>query len=148
RDALHHFINSVCHAVAHLPGIGIVAVLAAQYTAGQEQGHARTGTIHGCHQFPGVHRTDVASSHGGKGCCAVLAAGGGGDSRGGHGFFLYSAPWKVRLRTSICCSRVRRTKLTAYPETRMVNCGESCGFSIASSSVSRLRTLMFRWNPS
>ncbi|MER5734368.1 hypothetical protein ABT117_01660, partial [Streptomyces sp. NPDC002262] len=25
----------------------------------------------------------------------------------------YSVPWKVRLRTSSCCSRVRRTKLTA-----------------------------------
>lgn len=32
-------------------------------------------------------------------------------------------PWKVRLMTSSCCSRVRRTKFTAYPETRMVSCG-------------------------
>ena len=28
--------------------------------------------------------------------------------------------WNVRLITSICCSRVSRTKFTAYPDTRMV----------------------------
>src|SRR5262245_2873404 len=53
------------------------------------------------------------------------------------------APWNVRLMTSICCSRVSRTKFTAYPETRMVSCGYFSGCSIASSSIVRLRTFTF-----
>lgn len=31
----------------------------------------------------------------------------------GAGRSVQSAPWKVRLMTSSCCSRVRRTKFTA-----------------------------------
>nr|BFE79315.1 hypothetical protein GCM10020093_019160 [Planobispora longispora] len=42
---------------------------------------------------------------------------------------------------------VRRTKLTAYPETRMVSWGYLSGLSIASSRMSRLRTLTFMWKP-
>ena len=49
--------------------------------------------------------------------------------------------------TSICCSRVSRTKFTAYPDTRIVSDGYFSGWSIASSRVSRLSTLMFMWNP-
>ena len=56
-----------------------------------------------------------------------------------------TSPWNVRLMTSICCSRVSRTKFTAYPETRIVRLGYFSGWSIASISVSRLRTLMFMW---
>src|SRR4051812_32660243 len=61
----------------------------------------------------------------------------------GFGGHRGQAPWNVRLITSICCSRVRRTKFTAYPETRMVSCGSFPGWSIASSSISRLRTFTF-----
>ena len=35
----------------------------------------------------------------------------------------YKVVWKVRAITSSCCLRLRRVKLTAYPETRMVSCG-------------------------
>src|SRR5262249_39028609 len=52
-------------------------------------------------------------------------------------------PWNVRLITSICCSRVSRTKFTAYPETRIVRWGYFSGWSIASRSVSRLSTFTF-----
>jgi len=40
---------------------------------------------------------------------------------------------------------VRRTKFTAYPETRTVRFGYFSGCSIASSRVSRFRTLMLAW---
>src|SRR5204862_3878302 len=57
------------------------------------------------------------------------------------------APWKVRLMTSICCSRVRRTKFTAYPETRMVRLGYFSGCATASSNISRFKTLTYAWYP-
>src|SRR5947209_19657068 len=63
---------------------------------------------------------------------------GNGLSRGGFGHSA-SDPWNVRLITSICCSRVSRTKFTAYPETRMVRFGYFSGWSIASRSVSRFK---------
>ena len=47
-----------------------------------------------------------------------LPQAGGAGGRHGH-----TEPWKVRFTTSSCCSRVSRTKLTAYPETRIVSCG-------------------------
>src|SRR3954462_4194027 len=59
----------------------------------------------------------------------------------------HKLPWNVRFTTSRCCSGVRRTKLTAYPETRMVSCGYFSGWSIASRSVARSSTLTFMWNP-
>src|SRR6185369_15751863 len=59
-----------------------------------------------------------------------------------YGFHRHS-PWNVRLITSICCSRVSRTKFTAYPETRMVRLGYFSGCSIASISISRLSTFTF-----
>ena len=63
--------------------------------------------------IPGVHRTgDLGRAA--AGACGASAAG------GGHG---HTDSWKVRLTTSSCCSRVSRTKLTAYPETRIVSCG-------------------------
>src|SRR3954464_9285419 len=52
-------------------------------------------------------------------------------------------PWKVRFTTSSCCSRVSRTKCTAYPETRIVRLGYFSGCSIASSSISRFSTFTF-----
>ena len=58
---------------------------------------------------------------------------------------VLTPPWNVRLITSICCSRVSRTKFTAYPETRIVSCGYFSGWSIASSSISRFNTFTFMW---
>src|SRR5688572_9462788 len=52
-------------------------------------------------------------------------------------------PWSVRLMTSSCCSRVSRTKFTAYPETRIVRLGYFSGWSMASRRVSRFNTLTF-----
>ena len=39
----------------------------------------------------------------------------------------YIDSWNVREITSSCCSFVNLTKLTAYPETRIVNCGYFSG---------------------
>ena len=54
-------------------------------------------------------------------------AAGGRAAVGGHldgrSAWRSEAPWKVRESTSSCCSRVSRTKFTAYPETRIVSCG-------------------------
>jgi len=38
-------------------------------------------------------------------------------------FQIYIFSWKVRAITSFCCCGVNLTKLTAYPETRMVRFG-------------------------
>src|SRR5690625_1871383 len=149
RDAGHDLVNGVHCAVPHLPRVRVVAILTAQHASGQEERQAGAGTVHSCYQLPGVHRTQFAGAHRGEGVGAALFAFHGvSNSSGGHSLLLYSAPWNVRFSTSNCCSRVRRTKFTAYPETRIVSCGESSWVSIASSSVSLLRTLMLRWTPS
>ena len=107
------------------PGIGIVAVEAAKLAACEPGHHTQPGSIH-C----GPCRKRVNEAH--------ISS---GESRSDVGFgympaqvdaeferalrlqrnwlylqdyrSCYTVPWKVRLITSNCCSRVNRTKLTA-----------------------------------
>jgi hypothetical protein len=101
-----------------------VAIDAAELTACQPRNEANAGPIHG---GPGRERMDETDFTGLK---RALDAGFadlfaerhpqivraahqrdfGGGRGGAHG---QEGPWKVRLMTSICCSRVKRTKFTA-----------------------------------
>nr|BFE74193.1 hypothetical protein GCM10020092_074940 [Actinoplanes digitatis] len=104
-------------AVSALPGVRVLAVQAAQGAAGEERDEPGAGPVGGGHDVPRVHHRDeftVRRAGLGRGDSQV-----GALDRGG----VHSEPWKVRETTSRCCSGVRRTKLTAYPETRMVSCG-------------------------
>ena len=94
------------------PGVRVVAVHAAQRAARGEHDEPGTRTVDARGQVPGVHRPSDL----GQVSWRLPQA------RGGHGH-RHTDPWKVRLTTSSCCSRVSRMKLTAYPETRIVSCG-------------------------
>ena len=80
-------------AVAHVPGVRVLAVQAAQRAAGEEQHEPGARAVDAGGDVPGVNR----------GLPGVVAR-----SPGSH-----IALWKVREMTSRCCSGVSRTKLTA-----------------------------------
>src|SRR5215468_8459460 len=139
-----------------MPGIGIVAIGATKQAARHEQHDPQSRPIVTRGRFVGV-----GVAEGAFGVVAQFAfvrrVGRNPDvqivpAAGFEGAELrhrsaHTCPWKVRLMTSICCSRVSRTKFTAYPETRIVSCGYLSGFFIASSSVSLSTTFRFMWNP-
>ena len=59
-DLDHHGIEVHRLAVAHLPGVGVLAVLAAQWAAAQEYRHAGARAVHRRIDVPGMHKTYVA----------------------------------------------------------------------------------------
>ena len=107
-----------------MPRIGIVAVGAAKQAAGHEQHDAQAGPVIAGRRLVGMHVAERA-----LGVVLTLAfvrrVGRDADAQivPAAGSRLPTSdiascpsqiwPWKVRLITSCCCSRVSRTKLTA-----------------------------------
>ena len=58
-------------AVAHLPSVRVLAVLAAQRAAGHEHGHAGARSIHGGVDVPRVDEADITGFQGGKAVTSV-----------------------------------------------------------------------------
>ena len=128
--------------VLHEEGVGIVAVLAPQGATVEEDRHPGAGAVHRGHELPGVDRAQLAIAHPSQAFRALkirqllepadtrtAQAGGRGQevlvptavAHGRRGLRHDRSPcsraqaweWKVRWRTSSCCSRVSLTKLTA-----------------------------------
>ena len=70
-DLLDHGIEIDGLAVTHLPGVRVLAVLAAQRAARHEHGHAGARTVHGSVDIPGVHEADIAGFEGGEAVTSV-----------------------------------------------------------------------------
>src|SRR5689334_5699607 len=109
-----------------MPGIRVVTVRAAQEATRHEQDDAKTWSIVARRRLVGMHITECAiglvlerafiRSVGREADMQVVTAARFEKvaelSHGAHSL-RQIWPWKVRLMTSCCCSRVRRTKLTA-----------------------------------
>ena len=102
-----------------------MAVDTAQRAALHEYNESQPRAIYRAHGFKGVHLPKGLCSAARKAALFFIFP------QIGHAplLFFYTAVWNVLLITSLCCSRERRTKLTAYPETRMVRVGYSSGCS-------------------
>ena len=59
-DLLDHGVKVDGLAVAHLPSVRVLAVLAAQWAAAQEYRHAGARAVHRRIDVPGMHKTYVA----------------------------------------------------------------------------------------
>ena len=105
--------------VLEVPCVRVVAIEASQQASAHEDRHADARAVDGRPGLIGVDPSEVAPG--------IVEGIGLRSVRGprllqsvpamcpgliGHDVKPHS-PWKVRLMTSICCSRVRRTKLTA-----------------------------------
>ncbi len=60
-DLLDHGVVVDGLAVAHLPRVRVLAVLAAQWATGHEDGHACARTIDGRVDVPGMHEADITA---------------------------------------------------------------------------------------
>ena len=112
-------------AVAHRPGVGVVAVEAPPHAAGRPGDDAHAGAVHGRAGRERVQEAHVAGRERRRGrpsrarpcrdstrsSNGLFASSGTAAARASSG--MRQPPWKVRLMTSICCSRVSRTKFTA-----------------------------------
>src|ERR1700758_2154302 len=141
-------------AVRHIPSVGVVAVEASPLATGRPANHAHSRSVDGRASSEGMKEAHFSRGQSNphirlRHVRAQIKA----DfkrtfrvqrelvRRLTHSVACF--PWNVRLITSICCSRVSRTKLTAYPETRIVRLGYFSGWSIASISISRSKTFTF-----
>lgn len=70
-DLLDHGVKVDGLAVAHLPSVRVLAVLAAQRVAGHEHGHAGARSIHGGVDVPRVDEADITGFQGGKAVTSV-----------------------------------------------------------------------------
>ena len=70
-DLLDHGVKVDGLAVAHLPSVRVLAVLAAQRAAGHEHGHAGARSIHGGVDVPRVDEADITGFQGGKAVTSV-----------------------------------------------------------------------------
>ena len=134
-DLFYHRIQVDRLPVPHFPSIRILAVLAAQRAAGEEDRHAGARTVDGGHELPRMDRAGVAGPYrlqtratgqvlGGDPIEArPVEPPGRGPERAVPGrrhrvssHLLRGRQadwWKVRLSTSSCCSLVSLTKFTA-----------------------------------
>src|SRR5688500_18598108 len=102
-----------------MPRVRVVAIQAAQQAAAHEHDDPDAGSIEGGPGLVGVDPPEIAPRiiegcrvRRVRGSCLLQVVPAVGPGLVGHDIKPYS-PWNVRLITSICCSRVRRTKLTA-----------------------------------
>ena len=65
-DPVRQLVQGGQPPATHLPGVRVVAVQAAQDTAGQEDRQAGAGAVDPGHQLPGVHPPDRAGADGGQ----------------------------------------------------------------------------------
>ena len=118
-DLVHHPPDGDPSAVADRPHVGVRAVLAAQRTTGEEECETHTRPVDRPGDLIGVVVPDLRVAFLGE---FGLQVGPRPAEVFPHrrdreppkvGHDGYSEPWNVRCTTSICCSFVRRTKLTA-----------------------------------
>ena len=118
---LRRFRDRHRHAVGQRPRVGVVAVLAAPHAARRPRHDAHARAIDGGAGRVGVQKPHVAAGQ--RFANALLGNGVAQvDPKLERARRLrarrparqtWVSPWKVRLMTSICCSRVSRTKFTA-----------------------------------
>ena len=70
-DLLDHGVKVDRLAVAHLPSVRVLAVLAAQRAAGHEHGHTGARSVHGGVDVPRVDEADITGFQGGKAVTSV-----------------------------------------------------------------------------
>src|SRR5258706_2641385 len=130
-DLMHRLRDAHRPAIAFVPGVRIVAILAAQQAAGQKPDEAQPRSVDGAAEYRRMDITDqfvvALLSYCLKVTVVDIEVGGAEFDRrrlfenelvnAALGQFVrghdHIVPWKVRLMTSSCCSFVSFTKFTA-----------------------------------
>ena len=118
-----HLLGRDSGPVLEVPGVGVVAVGAAEQAARDEQHHAQARSVVARRRLVGMDVAEFAllvvakfafvRRVGRKPDAQVVPAAGLDGAELRHGNAPHTWPWKVRLMTSRCCSLVRRMKFTA-----------------------------------